>query len=228
MHNDYFSRASLAFLTQLRCHNERAWFQANKAEYETRVRQPALDLIASFAPRLAEFAPRFTAIPKKVGGSLMRPYRDTRFAKDKTPIKTNVGIQFRHDLGKDVHAPGYYLHIEPGGCFLGVGTWRPEPRALAAIREAIDQAPIRWLAARDDGEFCRRFGLQGDSLVRPPKGYDKDHPMLEDLKRKEFIGMMPLQDDEVLGEALLERMEAAFRGADPFMRFLCQAMRVPF
>ncbi|MBY6188000.1 DUF2461 domain-containing protein [Marinobacter hydrocarbonoclasticus] len=224
----YIRPETLAFLRELSANNRRDWFNANKARYEDTVRGPALDLIASFAPRLAEFAPRFRADAKKVGGSLMRPYRDTRFSADKTPIKTNIGIQFRHDLGKDVHAPGYYLHIEPGHCMLGVGCWRPEPKALAAIREAIDRSSIRWLAARDDGEFCSRFTLSGSSLVRPPKGYDKDHPQLEDLKRKDFIGMMPLSDDEVMGEALLDRMEDAFIGADPFMRFLCQAMKVPF
>ncbi|GAA5192616.1 DUF2461 domain-containing protein [Ferrimonas gelatinilytica] len=228
MENGYFNSASLAFLTQLRRHNERTWFHANKPDYEHYVRQPALNLIANFAPRLAEFAPRFRAEAKRVGGSLMRPYRDTRFAKDKTPIKTNVGIQFRHDLGKDVHAPGYYLHIEPGASFLGVGTWRPDPKALAAIRTAIDQAPLRWLAARDDGAFCGRFQLSGDSLVRPPRGYDKDHPQLEDIKRKDFIAIHRLEDGEVLGEALLDRMEAVYREAEPFMRFLCQAMKVPF
>lgn len=224
----YIRPESLGFLTELKANNHREWFNANKARYEETVRGPALDLIASFAPRLAEFAPRFRADARKVGGSLMRPYRDTRFSRDKSPIKTNIGIQFRHDLGKDVHAPGYYLHIEPGHCFLGVGCWRPEPRALAAIRDAIDRSPIRWLAARDDGEFCRRFSLQGDSLVRPPKGYDKDHPQLEDLKRKDFIGIMPLRDEQVMGEGLLDEMERAFAGADPYMRFLCQALNVPF
>ncbi|SHI21339.1 DUF2461 domain-containing protein [Ferrimonas marina] len=224
----YFSSASLGFLQTLASHNEREWFNQHKADYEALVRGPALDLIASFAPRLEQFAPRFRAIPKKVGGSLMRPYRDTRFSKDKAPIKLNVGIQFRHDLGKDVHAPGYYLHVQPGQSFLGVGTWRPEPKALAAIREAIDTSPIPWLAARDDGEFITRFELQGDSLIRPPKGYDKDNPMLEDLKRKDFIGVMALSDEQVLGDPLLDLMEEAFTGADPFMRFLCRAMGVPF
>ncbi|GAA4894147.1 DUF2461 domain-containing protein [Ferrimonas pelagia] len=224
----YFSQQTLAFLTELYANNQRQWFNDRKPRYEAEVRGPALDLIASFAPRLAEFAPRFQALPKKVGGSLMRPYRDTRFAKDKSPIKTNVGIQFRHDLGKDVHAPGYYLHVEPGQCFLGVGLWRPDPKALAAIRDAIDRSHIRWLAARDDGEFCTRFTLQGNSLVRPPKGYDKDNPMLADLKRKDYIGVMPLRDEQVLGEGLLDLMEEAFEGADPFMRFLCRAVGVPF
>ncbi|ADN74291.1 conserved hypothetical protein [Ferrimonas balearica DSM 9799] len=224
----YIRPETLEFLEQLRVNNSRDWFQANKSRYEACVRGPALDLIASFAPRLASFAPRFRADAKKVGGSLMRPYRDTRFSHDKTPIKTNVGIQFRHDLGKDVHAPGYYLHIEPGQCLLGVGCWRPDSPSLAAIREAIDRSPIRWLAARDDGEFCSRFSLSGTSLVRPPKGYDKDHPQLEDLKRKDFIGVMPLADEQVMGEGLLDLMEEAYEGADPFMRFLCQAMKVPF
>ena len=106
-----FSAATFSFLEELAAHNNRAWFEANKSRYESVVREPALQFIAAMAPLLAEFAPHFRAEPRRVGGSLMRVHRDTRFSRDKSPYKTNIGIQFRHALGKDVHAPGFYLHV---------------------------------------------------------------------------------------------------------------------
>ena len=97
-----FSKATLGFLDELAANNERAWFEENKPRYEALVREPALELIAAMASSLAKFAPHFRAEPKKMGGSLMRVFRDTRFARDKTPYKINIGIQFRHELGKQL------------------------------------------------------------------------------------------------------------------------------
>ena len=99
--------------------------------------------------RLPGISKHLTAIPKRSGGSLMRVYRDTRFSRDKTPYKTNIGIQFRHEQGKDVHAPGLYFHLDRNECFLGVGMWHPEREALAAIRQAIVDDPKAWRRVRD-------------------------------------------------------------------------------
>ena len=132
-----FDPSMLGFLDELAQNNERDWFAENKHRYERLVREPALDFIVAMGPLLDRIAPQFEAVAKKMGGSLMRVFRDTRFGRDKTPYKTNVGIQFRHTQGKDVHAPGYYLHIEPGAHFIGAGMWRPDPDSLAGIRNAI-------------------------------------------------------------------------------------------
>ena len=107
------SPALFDFLRALRANNERPWFEANKARYREEVRDPMLDFIAAFAGPLAEISPHFRADPRPNGGSLFRIYRDTRFSKDKTPYKTNVGAHFRHAAGRDAHAPGFYLHLEP-------------------------------------------------------------------------------------------------------------------
>ena len=103
----YFTSATFRFLEQLAEHNDKAWFEAHKAEYEDCVRTPALDYIRAMAPLLRDFAPEFRADARKLGGSLMRVQRNLRFSRDKTPYKTNIGIQFRHEVGKDIHAPGY-------------------------------------------------------------------------------------------------------------------------
>ncbi|MEW6163496.1 MAG: DUF2461 domain-containing protein [Pseudomonadota bacterium] len=224
----FFSTATFRFLENLAEHNDRAWFEAHKDEYEDCVRGPALDYIRAMAPLLADFAPEFRADARKLGGSLMRVYRDTRFARDKTPYKTNVGIQFRHALGKDVHAPGFYLHVAPEECFLGVGSWHPDADLLGRMRDLIVAKPERWRAARDDPGFAGVWQLVGDSLTRPPRGYAADHPEIDDLRRKDFIGLAGLTRKEVCGARLADLSAARFAAAAPFMRFLCEAAGVRY
>src|SRR5262245_24871002 len=125
------------FLSDLREHNDREWFAANKARYEAHVLEPALAFIEDFAFRLPEISSQFRADPRKSGGSLFRIQRDTRFSKDKSPYKTNVGMHFRHASAKDAYAPGFYLHLAPGEVVAGGGIWRPDTQTANKIREAI-------------------------------------------------------------------------------------------
>ncbi|MFH1870597.1 MAG: DUF2461 domain-containing protein [Pseudomonadota bacterium] len=223
-----FSKATLSFLNELAANNDRAWFEENKPRYEELVREPALEFIAAMAAPLAKFAPHFRAEPRKMGGSLMRVFRDTRFARDKSPYKTNVGIQLRHELGKDVHAPGFYLHIATDECFFGAGCWHPEADALGRIRDLIAAQPKRWLAARDDKKFAAHWALAGDSLTRPPRGYAADHPAIEDLKRKDFIGLAALSFGDATGPGLVKLATERFAAAAPLMKFLCEAQGVQY
>jgi len=228
MASKYFSEASLKFLKRLEKNNNRDWFEQHKQEYEDLVRSPALDFIADMGDTIESISSHFTAIPKKVGGSMMRPYRDVRFSKDKRPFKTNVGIQFRHFLAKDVHAPGFYLHIEPGGCFVGAGIWHPEAEPLAAVRRAIDEKSKQWLKVSRGKPFASIFELSGDSLSNAPRGYRKDHPQLEDIRRKDFIAIASLDEKHVVTNALKADVTRSFRAAVPFMKFLCEALEIPF
>lgn len=223
-----FSKATLDFLDELAANNERAWFEANKPRYEALVREPALAFIETMAPKLAKFAPHFRAEPRKMGGSLMRVFRDTRFSRDKTPYKTNIGIQFRHELGKDVHAPGFYLHIATDGCFLGAGCWHPEADALGRIRDRVAADPKRWFKVRDDRKLLAHWELAGESLSRPPRGYAADHPAVDDLKRKDFVALAPLSFAEATRPGLVKIVSARFAAAAPLMRFLCDALEVAY
>ena len=216
------------FLEELADNNQRPWFQENKGRYEREVLEPAMAFIRAFRPRLKRISPFFVASDRRVGGSLMRVYRDTRFVRDGEPYKTNVGIQFRHEQGRDVHAPGFYVHIAPGECFLAVGLWRPEPGALAQIRQAIVERPDRWRRAGGQRKFRERFVLDGASLKRPPRGFPADHPWIEDLKRTDFIGLEELEERNVLDRKYLDHVATAFAASRPFMRFLCDALKVPF
>ncbi len=223
-----FRPETLRFLEEVAANNERNWFQANKHRYEADVLDPALGYIETMGPRIESISVHFVAIPKRVGGSLMRIYRDTRFSHDKTPYKTNVGIQFRHERGKDVHAPGFYVHVEPGRCFLGAGIWRPESGALAKIRTRIVERPDAWKRASLDGRFQEHFEFGGQRLKRPPRGFAAELPFIEDIKRKDFIASCPIDDEDVIAGDFAERTAARFAAAAPLMAFLCTALELQF
>ena len=216
------------FLRELEHNNERPWFEANKARYRAEVRDPMLDLIQAFAEPLAEISPHFRADPRANGGSLFRIYRDTRFSKDKTPYKTNVGAHFRHAAGKDAHAPGFYLHLEPGMCFAGCGVWHPDSPTLGRIRDAIVEKPDEWKRITASGAFCQTFRLAGEALKRPPRGYDPEHPLIEDLKRKDFVVIADVDEAETVRPDFLDRFAAIARAGAEFTNYLCKAVGVPF
>jgi uncharacterized protein (TIGR02453 family) len=224
----YFTKQTFTFLSTLADNNTREWFDEHKQDYENFIREPALDFISDMAETMPLVSPHFRALPKKVGGSLMRIYRDTRFSRDKTPYKTNIGIQFRHEVGKDVHAPGYYVHIEPGECFVGVGLWKPDADPLFKIREGIVKNSEAWIKARDDKAFGKHFELVGDSLANAPRGFAKDHPLVEDLKRKDFLGLAPLSQSEATSKDFRMLVVERFKQAEQMMRFLCGALELRF
>lgn len=223
-----FTKHTINFLDELTANNNRAWFEVNKPRYESLVREPALEFIEAMGPVLETFAPSFRAEPRKVGGSLMRVFRDTRFSRDKTPYKTNIGIHFRHKLGKDVHAPGFYVHIATDECFFAVGCWHPDSDALGRLRNLIAKKPEKWFSARNDRNFAAQWELSGDSLMRPPRGYDAEHSAIEDLKRKDFVGIAPLSIAEVTGSGLVKLAGKRFATTVPFMKFLCEALEVQY
>lgn len=224
----HFTPALFAFLRDLEDNNDRDWFNANKDRYLEKVQEPALEFIVDFGKQLAGISTHFTADARVQGGSLFRIHRDTRFSKDKTPYKTNTGVHFRHEAAKDVHAPGYYIHLEPGACFAGVGLWRPESKVAYAIRERIAGDPSGWKKATRTKRFSDVWSLTGDSLTRPPTGYDADHPLIEDLKRKDFIASRKLTQGQVTANGFVEEFAGMCKTATPFMRFLCEAVGVPF
>lgn len=130
----YFTPASFKFLKDLKRNNNREWFEKNKPRYEAQLKQPCLHFITDLAAPLQKISREYVASPKPVGGSLFRIYRDARFSADKSPYKTHAGMSFFHGVAKAtaragasngmmgrLDAPVFYLHLEPGGCFIGGG-----------------------------------------------------------------------------------------------------------
>jgi len=224
----YFGAELFKFFEELEHNNNRNWFLANKSRYENDVREPMLAFIAGFAPHLRKLSRHFVADPRPSGGSLIRIYRDVRFSPNKLPYKTHVSAHFTHFRERDMHSPGFYLHLEPEGVFAAAGIWRPEGEALAQIRNAIVRNPANWRAAIGAPAFKKRFVLGGDSLVRPPKGYDANHPLIADLKRKDFIASTNYTRKEACAGDFLERFAGDCASSAPFMRFLTGATGCPW
>jgi uncharacterized protein (TIGR02453 family) len=219
----YFNRRLFTFLEQLRRNNRRNWFLKHKPEFEELARQPGLRFITDVQLRLRDISPWLVADPKPNGGSLFRVYRDVRFSKDKTPYKTHVGMNFWHASASEaVHGPGLYLHLDPKGSFLAGGIWRPDPRSLARIRDAIAWKQEEWRAAR------RGLTLGGNTLTRPPRGYAADHPLVEDLKRKDVIASVDFSLAQVCGTRFLEDFLRAAKKMKPLMQFVSEAIKLRF
>ncbi len=212
----YFDEETFSFLRELKRNNDRAWFAANKDRYEESVKEPFLRFIEDLGPELRKVSRNLVADPRPVGGSMFRIYRDVRFSKDKSPYKTHVGAHF--PLGKGMAAPGYYLHLEPDECFVAGGMWMPEPEALQRIRERIAGRPADWKKAR--GDLDRDDG----ALKRPPRGFDAEHPMVEDLKRKSFTASVPLSDAQMKRADLAKTFVRSAERISPLMKFLASSV----
>ncbi len=224
MATTWFTPALFKFLTELGEDNTREWFQANRGRFEAEVRDPFLAFIMALGGPLSDISRHILADPRPSGGSMFRIFRDTRFSGDKSPYKTNVGAQFRHrECSRDVHAPGFYLHLEPGGCFASAGLWRPDAASLKKVRDRIVSHGREWKAIRAAG-----LEVLGDSLVRVPQGFDPAHPLAEDLKLKDFYTHMPLTQRQVCAGDFLEVYAENCRRNAPLMKFLCKALELPW
>ena len=224
----HFTEHLFEFLRDLSANNDRDWFQANKGRYEQHVKEPLLQFIEDFRPELHSISEHFVADTRVNGGSMFRIYRDVRFSRDKSPYKTQAAAQFRHEAGKDVHAPGFYLHLAPDEVFAGVGLWHPDSATLGRIRDRIVSRSDEWERTARAPGFLDVFDITGDSLKRPPRGFDAQHPFIEDLKRKDHIAAVWFEEEEATAPEFLEDFADACRAASPFMEFLTTAVGLPF
>ena len=224
----HFTAHLFEFLLDLQANNNRDWFQANKGRYEQHVKEPLLQFIEDFQPRLHSISEHFVADPRATGGSMFRIYRDVRFSRDKSPYKTQAAAHFRHEAGKTAHAPGFYLHLAPDEVFAGVGLWHPDSATLGRIRNRIVSSPEEWEHTSREAGFLDVFELSGSSLKRPPRGFDPDHPWVEDLKRKDHIAVCLFDEEEATSPGFVDDFADVCRTASPFMKFLATAVGLPF
>lgn len=228
-----FTPATFAFLRDLRANNSKVWFEANRDRWEAHGRAPLAAFIEAMGPRLEQVSAHYPVNTSSRGGAAFRIHRDVRFSKDKSPYKTHLAAQFRHEsvrgpLPVAVHAPGFYLNVAPegdepmAGVFGGFGTWMPEPDALRAIRGAIVADPERWLAAREGQD------LEGEALKRPPAGVPADHPCVDDLRLKSFIHVTHFSEEEAVAPDFVDRYTEACLRARPLVGFVCSALGLPF
>ena len=218
----YFTPELFHFLKRLKRNNNRQWFQAHKDEYVGHAHEPAVRFITDFAAVLYDISPYLLSDPRSTRGSLFRIYRDTRFSPDKHPYKTHLAMRFSH-RGKDVHSPGFYLHLEPGGCFAASGLWHPEPPTLLKVRTAIIDRCDEWRRVRkllnwDDAT----------KLSRPPRGFPSDHEFVEDLKLRDLGTAIEFTEAEVCSPKFMSRFATACKKMSPLAKFLSSALGLEF
>lgn len=238
-----FRPALFKFLRDLERNNNREWFNAHKSRYEAELKEPALRFIAGLdAPLKKTISPHYVASAKAVGGSLFRIYRDTRFSGDKSPYKTHVGMTFFHEATKAVargsdgsnatpgrlDAPLFYLHLQPGESFIGGGVWHGQPETVKRIRNYMVNNPASWKKATQSAAFRRRFALDGDSLSRPPAGFDAAHELIEDIKRKDFVCTASLSEQQVCAPDFQKTVLRHIAAAAPMIDWLCGALDLDF
>jgi uncharacterized protein (TIGR02453 family) len=217
------------FFSELKENNARDWFNANKAHYRDVVVAPISAFIEAMAPGLRKISPHYVADPRPNGGSMFRIYRDMRFSRDKRPYKEHAACQFRHQAGKDAHAPGFYVHLATDEVFFGGGTWKPDSATLLKIRERITDAPEAWKKVVGNRKLKATFGgVSGGGLKRPPRGFDADAPFIEDIKRQSFFAMRHAQPGIAGSADFVGEVAAAFAAARPLMKFLNDALDTPF
>lgn len=211
------------FLTDLAHNNSKPWFAANRARYEA--------AHAAFADLIAEIIARFEPV-EDLGAltpdaCLFRIHRDVRFSKDKSPYKANFGALIGRD-GRRSTGRSYYIHLAPDGSFLGGGLHQPTPDQLAHIRQHIlsDSAPLRTIVSAPD--FVRCFGgLEGESLKSAPQGYDRSHPDIDLLRRKQFLAIHPLTPAALSSADPAGYMIDVFAVMKPFVTYIAASASAP-
>jgi uncharacterized protein (TIGR02453 family) len=200
------------FLTQLAANNNREWFAANKKAYDTE--KLAFDKVIEY---LLKTIGAFEDIDgQRVSDCAYRIYRDVRFSADKSPYKRHFACSFEQG-GKKSGRAGYYLHLEPGNCFLAGGAWGPSKEQLAAIRQEIDYNPSELLGILENHDFKALFDkIEGEALKTAPKGYDKDHPNINLLRQNQYYVLHKYTDAEVLAPGFLEKFVSHCRTMKPF------------
>lgn len=225
----YFSDRSFRFLRALARNNNRTWFHAHKADYEAHVRAPFQQLLTDLQPIIAGISPHYRSDPRTVGGSMFRIQRDTRFANDKSPYKGWQGARVFHERRRQVAAPSFYIHLQPGECFVGAGLWHPETHTVRRVRHFIVDNPAGWKAAAHGTRLRRRFRHDdSEMLVRMPAGFPTDFEFADDLRRKNFAALRPLGDDAMTGPRLLATLRSDLETLAPFVDYLCASLDLEF
>ncbi|MFY8190779.1 MAG: DUF2461 domain-containing protein [Bacteroidia bacterium] len=211
----------LSFLQELSENNSKEWFDDNRKTYES-LRKEWIQFAALAIAEVGKFDKEIALLEPKQ--CIFRINRDIRFSKNKDPYKTNFGLSLSKGGKKDDFC-GYYLHVQPGASFLAGGSYMPMPPKLAAIRQEIDYNAAEFLAIVEHKTFLNAFGkLSGESLQRPPKGYEASNPMIDYLKHKSFIVEHKLSNKDLLHPQFLANISRHFNTMAPLTQFIYKAM----
>ncbi len=212
---------TLTFLSQLEINNNREWFNENKGLYLL-AKANVENVVDAIITDVANFDKSVERLEAR--NCIFRIYKDTRFSKDKTPYKTNIGASLVEKGPKTLNHAGYYIHLEPGKSFLAGGVYMTEPKNLKAIRERISSEGENFLKILNNKSFKDILELQGTKLVKVPQGFDKEDPMGDYLKFKQLTVFHTLSDKEVLSENFVKNTVKVLKEIYPFNQFLNEAI----
>ena len=219
------NKLTLEFLSDLRKNNNRDWFAINKKRYDA-ARADVEALVGQLLVAINDFDPEVGhPEPKKL---IFRIYRDTRFSTNKDPYKLNMGSM----LGSEEHKKSwahadYYLHIEPGHCFLSCGIYMPVGNVLKAVRSAVYEDFNSFSEIVNDTDFKKTFGelvRDEDTLQRVPNGFEKDHPAAEYLKLKHFYVFADVNDKEICSNKFIDQAVKIMKISKPLKDWLNHAI----
>lgn len=207
-------QSTLEFFKEIKENNNKPWFEQNKPRYEA-AKANYLSFIEELLVEIRKIEPIYEKDLKKYAS---RIYRDVRFSKDKSPYKNNISSLI--ERAPDYKKCPFYLHIQPGESFIGGGIWQPEPDLLSRVRQEIDYNGSEFNSILNKKSFVDLFGkLSGDTLVRPPKGYEADNPNIVLLKLKQYIVSRNFSDEVVTSKHFISELCTCYEEALPFFYF---------
>lgn len=208
-------KSTLEFLTQLKENNNREWFTENKKRFDSEQKTTK-----TFFTQILTDLEKIDSIEKM---QMHRIYRDIRFSKDKTPYKNHFSVSF--DRTKPLLRGGMYLHIENDASFVGGGFWEPNNEDLFRIRKEIELDASDLKEIITDKTFVSYFGtLEGEELKTAPKGFDKTHPDIELIRKKQFVIRRKFSNKEVLSPNFQEEVLATFKAMQPFFDYMSDVL----
>ena len=205
----------LSFFKKLEKNNNREWFELNKPEFK-RIEAE----VKHFGQQLKEALEATEHIDRV---KLFRVYRDVRFSKDKTPYKTHFGISMHRE--KPRYRGGYYVHLKPNENFAAVGFWDPNKEDLLRIRKELELDPSEFRELMHESDFKNTWGnLEGEEVKTVPKGFSKEDPNIDLIRKKMFLFRKKFSDKEVLSPNFLEQLTQDFRTVRPFLDYMSSVL----
>ncbi|MPS65822.1 MAG: TIGR02453 family protein [Chryseobacterium sp.] len=208
-------KKNFEFLKQLEKNNNREWFSQHKAEYDSVVKENKT-LFNKIYAELQEH-------DNLKGIHIFRIYRDVRFSKDQTPYKTNFGVGYSRT--KPMLRGGYYIQLEPGNSFVGGGFWGPDAKDLLRIRKEFEISTAEIEKITSDDTFIKYFGeIKGDAVKTAPRGFDKDHPAINLIRKKQYVVMRKFTDKEVLSDGFQKEAVLTLLAMRPFFDYMSEVL----
>ncbi len=217
--------STIKFLKALKKNNNKPWFEKNRKVYE----DAKADFAGFIQKVIDQLAKKDASIKNIVAKDcLFRINRDVRFAKDKSPYKSNFGASINKSGRKAENSAGYYFQVQPDRNFAGGGIWMPEPNELKKVRQEIDYNFAEFKNIIGVKKFKSVYGDLDRSaeflLSRVPKGYEPDNPAAAYLKLKSFVAISFFSDADLTSKDLVKKTVAAFEALQPLIEFINNSM----